>query len=137
MFILHEQSEQSVDCEWNDIKKGFFLMCPYIWRWEGVHRSVCSLSDLERKLNIFRNSKGSRWKFHDQSYSFWVNFGWGPDNSRPLGYSPGQKMGCFFKIFLLPGFCPQTYIVSLDWTKICGPNWQFFDSTAEKQQKMC
>ena len=31
----------------------------------------------------------------------------------------------------------QTYIVSLDWTKICGPNWQFFDSTAEKQQKMC
>ena len=32
---------------------------------------------------------------------------------------------------------PQTYIVSLDWTKICGPNWQFFDSTAEKQQKMC
>jgi hypothetical protein len=31
----------------------------------------------------------------------------------------------------------QTYIVSLDWTKICGPNWQFFYSTAEKQQKMC
>ncbi len=32
---------------------------------------------------------------------------------------------------------PQTYIVSLDWTKICGPNWQLFYSTAEKQQKMC
>jgi hypothetical protein len=29
----------------------------------------------------------------------------------------------------------QTYIVSLDWTKICGPNWEFFYSTAEKQQK--
>jgi hypothetical protein len=36
-----------------------------------------------------------------------------------------------------PGVTSQTYIVSLDWTKICGPNWQFFDSTAEKQQKMC
>ena len=32
---------------------------------------------------------------------------------------------------------PQTYILSLDWTNIFGPNWQFFDSTAEKQQKMC
>ncbi len=27
--------------------------------------------------------------------------------------------------------------LSLDWTKKFGPNWQFFDSTAEKQQKMC
>ncbi len=35
------------------------------------------------------------------------------------------------------GLVAQTYILSLDWTKICGPNWQLFYSTAEKQHKMC